>query len=839
MENKENFNLDNSVEALKNDQPSPEQAAYARSRVWDRLNEGAPAAAPERLRSVEDFQALLIPYIKGELSEARRMLVEDHLSKDPASRRRLEELRGNVRTMAPGGRRGVGSRPSFARPSFARPFVPWAIAAGVLLVAAYLGLDSLNQILAPSGPRAELASVSGEIFKVSAAGLVPVKAGEPLQEKEVVRTAKASSAVVRLPDGSLIEMNERAELSISGAFSGSTIRLDRGNIVVQAAKQKRGSLKVATRDSVVNVKGTIFAVATGLRGTQVAVVEGHVVVDQNGKTEDLIPGQLTASDAALKRSSVQEQISWSKDQAKYLALLGEFKLIEKQLASLPLPALRTQSKLLASLPAGTALYAAIPNLTGSVADATRIFESRFQQSPVLAAWWKSDDVGKLRDLAEQLRQAGTQIGDEIIIAAPMDAKRGLGEPFILAEVKGPDAKRKLEEMYKALQGDMPLEINERYLTAGAKVNLSGGFAGTELGKTVLKSYSKGAGWILALDLEQIAPDRVLSDMGMNMGMRHLMVERRDGGNRPDTRATLSFASARKGIASWIAAPAPMASLDYISPQAGFALSAVTKDARQMGEEFFALTGAKTSQGLAEAESHLGLKVLDDLLGPFGGELTLALDGPLLPVPTVVMVAEVYDSGRLNTSLKRVVAELRAQVPSAAVELLEETAEGRTWYRLKAKGMPSELHFTYDSGYVIAAPSRLAITKALQNRRNGNGLARSTAFRQLLPADSQVNMSGVLYYNLGPGLKSIVDQMKSIPDLPAGQSQSLDALAANQEPVLIGLWAENDRLTVASSTGFFGLGLENFVAAAGGQPILPSILGSALRQTAPFLQQGNR
>lgn len=167
--------------------------------------------------------------------------------------------------------------------------VPWAIAAGLLITTGYFTMDSLDRLMAPSGPRAEIASVSGSMYKVSAAGLEAVKPGVPLKEGEAVRTAKGSSAVVRLPDGSLIEMNERAELSISAAYSGSTIRLERGNILVQAAKQKRGTLKVATRESTVSVKGTIFSVAAGLRGTQVAVVEGHVVVDQGGKSEDLLP----------------------------------------------------------------------------------------------------------------------------------------------------------------------------------------------------------------------------------------------------------------------------------------------------------------------------------------------------------------------------------------------------------------------------------------------------------------------------------------------------------------------------------------------------------------------
>lgn len=816
MENQNERKLDEAIEAMKRDEPLPEHVQHARTKVWDQISGDAPAT-PERLRSVEDFQALLVPYMRGELSEARRMLVEDHLSKNPASRRKLDELRGNLRMMPP----------SPAKRSGGRPFVPWAIAAGVLMVAGYMSLDAINQIMAPSGARAELASVSGEIYKVSAAGLVPVKAGEKLDEKEAIRTAKGSSAVVRLPDGSLIEMNERAELSISGAYTGSTIRLERGNILVQAAKQKRGTLKVATRESVVNVKGTIFTVAAGLRGTQVAVVEGHVVVDQNGKTEDLLPGQVTGSENNLKRTTVRDQISWSKDETKYVAMLSELSEISKQIAALPMPALRTQSKILSALPADTVVYAAIPNLSTTIADATKIFESRLAGNPALAQWWKSEDVSKVREFAEQLRSAGTLIGDEIVIGARANAKGEPGDPFVVAEVKGAAAREGLLK----LKGEIPVEIGERFLTGGTKVDLTqqnGGFANSELGKTVLKSYQKGAGWILAIDLEQFVRGNVSNNM------RHLMVERRDTGLHPDTRATVSFDGARKGIASWLATPGPIASLDYISPQAGFAMAAVTKDAREMGTEFLAMVNPG-SQGLNEVEAKLGLKVLDDILGPIGGEVTLALDGALVPVPSMVMVAEVYDSGRLTTSLRRIAQELQPK----GVVLSEETVSGRTWYRLKAGALPVEMNFTYDNGYMISAPSREIITKAIQNRQTGNGLARSNGFRQLIPADAQVNMSGVFYYNLGPALRGVFDAVAGTIQMPSTQKEALEKLVNNQEPVLIALYAEENQITVASSSGFFGFGLENLLAAGSGAPVLPSVLGSVMRQAAPIYMQGNQ
>ena len=59
---------------------------------------------------------------------------------------------------------------------------------------------------------------------------------------EKVRTAKDGRAVVRLGDGSLIEMKDRSELYLTKNGQGTTIHLNRGSIVVEAAKQKDGQV---------------------------------------------------------------------------------------------------------------------------------------------------------------------------------------------------------------------------------------------------------------------------------------------------------------------------------------------------------------------------------------------------------------------------------------------------------------------------------------------------------------------------------------------------------------------------------------------------------------------
>ncbi|MBM3760665.1 MAG: FecR domain-containing protein [Acidobacteria bacterium] len=792
--NKKKINLDDAIRAMQSNEPSAEQSREATAKVLSSLNTELGRVIPDRLRTEADFGAMLKPYLRNELTEAQKMLVEDHLASNPAYRRQLEELKGNVRTM-----------PQVSRQrSTTRTVLPWAIAAGLILTTGYFTMDSLDRLMAPSGARAEIANVSGDIYKVSAAGLVAVKLGTPLQEGEAVRTAKGSSAVVRLPDGSLIEMNERAELSISAAYSGSTIRLERGNILVQAAKQKKGSLKVATRESTVSVKGTIFSVAAGLRGTQVAVVEGHIVVDQGGKAEDLLPGQTTGSQAMLKRTNVEEQIAWSKDSAKYMAMISELSKISKQIEALPMPALRTQSRLLSRLPADTVVFAAIPNISGTVADATKIFEERMKQSPVLKEWWSSKEVGQVRELAERLRTVGNQLGEEIVIAASIGPNRSVGHPVLMAEVKGANARMALEPELKQFGSDHVL-LTDAMLIVGERPAEQSGFENSQLASSVKKSYAKGAGWILAVDLAQILTGSVNNNMtGINQ-VRHLMVERRDIAGRANASASVGFSAARSGIASWLAAPAPMPSLDYISPDATFAMSAVTKDARSMAEEFFSMTGAQ----VAELEKQIGISVINDIAGPLGGEVTMAVDGALLPVPAYVFATEVYDAGRLTTTLRRVVEAFNTHSNGAhgTLSLTEQTANGQRFYQVKHSAMPVEIHFVYSGGYMVAAGNRDTIVKALQNRTTQLSLPLSQKFISLLPADAEVNASAILYANFGMAL----------PEL-------------GSEPVLIVAYAGPDSIRVSSSSGFFGLGLDSLMSMGKGTPMMPQLLSSIMGNT---------
>ena len=200
----------------------------------------------------------------------------------------------------------------------------WAMGAAAVLAVAVVGLAFNNGMLPGQHPvRAAVQTVDGSLYTGSGEEMRAIPVGYEIRNGDEVRTAKGSRAVVRLLDGSQVEMGERSNLSVSREWRGTTIHLDGGQVIVQAAKQQSGHrLYVATDDGLVSVKGTIFSVNRGTKGSRVAVIEGVVRVNFGEETTDLHAGEQATSGSTVSKVPIQNEIAWSRNSAKYLALLG-------------------------------------------------------------------------------------------------------------------------------------------------------------------------------------------------------------------------------------------------------------------------------------------------------------------------------------------------------------------------------------------------------------------------------------------------------------------------------------------------------------------------------------
>jgi ferric-dicitrate binding protein FerR (iron transport regulator) len=864
---KHSDDLDRAVEDVRSDTPDPAVVEAAAARVWERLSQDgaahhvetvapAPHTFTGPVKGCEDFQSLIPAYLAGSLPPARALLVEDHTRSCIACRRALRDARKGeapataavapAAKMSPGIRRGLLTS-----------------LAAVLLFGLGLGMVYLFQQMPWSGaPQARVESIEGSLYSVAGADIRPVVAGERFGAGVEVRTAKGSHAFVRLGDGSLVEMNERSGLSYAARRSGTTLQLGQGRILVQAAKQHGTHLYVSTADCLVSVTGTIFAVNSGTKGSRVSVVEGEVRVKQANSDSILHPGDQVATHASMTAIPVRQDIAWSKDAAQYDALLTKLTQLGKDLdAAVARPGLRTSTRLLDLAPQETLVYIGLPNLAQNLAQTQAKLEERLATDSTLQQWWgqafaASSDSQRFHDVIAKIGDLGSNLGDEVSVAVTANG------PIVLAEVTNPSAfsaalaQEVAEENTKAgktvlqivdspngtpsstdthtlllwVQGNFFVATPSAALLAemgtivaqpAANPFLQAGFH-----NRVAESYQEGAGWLFAGDFQKLLAAHPPSAgshaeaLGI-LDFQDVVINRREGSGHTATVAAVNFIRPRRGIPSWLAAPAPMRSLDFISSDANAAAVAVVKNPTDLLNDLLtAVPDLAAHLDQLQAEDGINLR---DLAAPLGGEIAFALDGPLLPKPSWKLVVEVYNPQSLESSLEQLTASLNTQLQAKGkpgITLTHQTTGGQTYYTIAGTAATApaasaasafEIDYLFVDGYLVMTPSRALLESTLAQRAAGTTLASSAKFRSLLPADQQVNFSALVYQNLPAAIGSMAGAFDKVQQGAAGVAPhpghpSIARMLAGAGPSLTYAYAQEDRILFASNSENGPLGL---------------------------------
>ena len=328
---------------------------------------------------------------------------------------------------------------------------------------------------------------------------------------------------------------------------------------------------------------------------------------------------------------------------------------------------------------------------------------------------------------------------------------------------------------------------------------------------IAESYREGAGLMLWVDLAQGKTPLP--------GARYFSAEQKQVGNQTVASATLGFDGPRTGLAAQLAAPSPMGSLDYISPDALAVLGFVVKDPGAIVDAAMAVSQgsmAAAQQTLADERQQKGFNVRDDLAASLGGEFAVAMDGSLMPVPSWKLVSEVYDPDRLQATLQRFVDAHNREAAPAGKKLIrtaQETVDGRTYYTiaLADSGPLMEAHYTFDQGYLVAAPTRALVSRALQMKLAGTSIKHSGKFLELTPRDQHVNFSALIYQNIGTSIAPLASMASAfLQQRDGGQNGSSLQSLNNVKPTLFAVYGETDRITMAATGDVLGSTLENLL-----------------------------
>ncbi len=856
--------LDQAIDEIAQARINPAEEQAAADRVWARLSEELVDEQPAdpKILGHEDFQALIPAFIKGELSDAKAMLLQDHVGECVPCRRALKEAR-------------LGKR----RTPVAIPRVPrstaavwgWRVAAAAIVIVALIGLDIQTDLFSIQAEGLiQIERVEGKVFQVTEQGTEPVREGDKLSFDQVkaLRTGKDSNVMFRMSDDSLVEVDERAELAVynkkkfwqRGRGDG-LIELDRGSMIVEASPQGAGNLFVETADAEVAVTGTVFAVNSGVKGSRVSVIEGSVDVAHGRQRDSLRPGQQATTGTLLGRTSIEDEISWSQNKLRHLTLLAEATRAAREIElALDWPGLRYDTTLLDLAPADTVVYIAIPNIAEQIGQGYDMLQDKISENDLLSDWWTDEIAGteaetSIANVIEEMRAYGAALGDEIVLALPQRDGE-VSEPVIMAELRDPqgfnamvqadirehgtDKVTLIEELPQAAlttassgpdhmvlwnRGDILVaapgmqRLNE--IASGLEAGRSP-FHGSTFHDKLSQLYNDGADWIVAADLSTLIPSnqQELETLGL-ADLQHIIGERKAKGDVTENRLVVTFDQPRQGLASWLAEPAPMGSLDFVSGNASFAAAFLMRDPSLVVQELFAMAGATSGSfdnGLDEFEAETGIDLQDDFLAALGGEFAVAFDGPIVPVPSWKLILEVYDAGRLQATLGQMVDLINEQAAQAGMNLkgleMREHPGRQPFYEIASLDVGLSVHYTYVDGYLVAGSSRGLINRALANRRNGITLVNSGRFQNALPADAEVHFSAVVYQDLGSVLGPLARTLGAMTqNFSQDQQAILGQFAGDVDPSVTLAYGEPDRIVFVNTQ-------------QGG--ILSSTLGSFLR-----------
>ena len=321
----------------------------------------------------------------------------------------------------------------------------------------------------------------------------------------------------------------------------------------------------------------------------------------------------------------------------YAPVLTAFgQLLQHLKDNVQLPPARSQSQLLPFLPDSTVFYFALPNYGEASHQAMSLFHEELKKNPELKKFWEQGPIAaqtpKLEEYMEKFYQLSQYLGDEIVVAAA--AGEGQTDPafLMLAELRKPGAKAFLLQSAKELSPKIPAVIRvfdpedlattkalerEEKLTILVRPDFLVGalnletlrsvnteldhnrreFASSPFGRRVAEAYEGGATTVGAIDFQKIltlvskGTDKSSTAMLQRTGfadMKYLVWRHKSVAGHASSEAELSFTGPRHGVASWLASPGPLGSLDFVSPRAVLVVSARLK-ARQK-----CLTTSKTS-----------------------------------------------------------------------------------------------------------------------------------------------------------------------------------------------------------------------------------------------------
>ena len=820
--------LDLALAAVCEEEPptGSEQAAAARVRRSLDLPTG-------RAGNLTDYEGLIPDYLAGRLNDAQRLLFEDEVRTSIPLRRALQAARGE------GGDRATPIVRSTVDPhpkrGSARRDLRWvyAIAAAVVVaVAAVLIPPVLDE---PAMRLARVDTVEGLSLRQVEGQWVPLVQGDWIDDGQRLATKQNGTAMLQFEDGSRIEVAPRSLLLLTGGLGGNRLRVDHGDVIVQVAPQGDGTFDIATDDLVVEVVGTTLGVSHGTKGSRVAVIEGEVEVSHGGKTTSLQAGDQYGT-RKTTATALEETVGWSREAERYVKILTAYEDLHRDIEAALTAESRHSTRLLDLVPAETSVYVAVPNAPATIAEAYDAVEAFHDRLPA-NQFPPHESNAMVKEMVGWLGEVGDHLGPETVLALHWDdtdspvllllaeAREGLRDVIAdkLREVADTVGSEDLgveivDGPERAQAGRLAIWLTEGIFAATAspqtfvelEATLKGAsnrFREGELYARLAEVYERGAEYVAGADLARFGLDEFANPLLDFRGAQTAIVEHRLDEELALAALEVRFDNDNPDRVPLLDQPGPMGALKFFSTDATLAGALVLPDSKKLKA---VLDAWFASLRPAYAEQPAASELIEGLVDIVGGEVAVALDGPLLPQPSWKAVVEVYDQAKLQTMVETSAGLLQLAVgdDELVVEVVEGTTPSEPVYRLSAGGIA--VYYAFIDGYLVLAGNRAVLDRARGTYESGVTLLDGGRFQKLLPLDSYLDFSAVTYARLDDSLLlPLLDAAMRWSDGPRNQLlNGLREILAGA--AMFGVYNEPDRIRVVLNGSdiapFYGLPL---------------------------------
>jgi type IV pilus assembly protein PilA len=505
------------------------------------------------------------------------------------------------------------------------------------------------------------------------------------------------------------------------------------------------------------------------------------------------------------------------------------KLFRKFQSTVQYPPARSESRLMGIQPDSTVAYVAVPNY-GEVADqALQIFRQDLKESAVLREWWQRGNMaatGPMLEVAvEKFSEFSEYLGNEIAIAGSVEGH----DPKLLiaAEIRKAGLKEFLAQIVKQYSGQTtPVRILDAKEFAEAKETSAGknltvlvrpdymaasldlatlrsfnarldrkdpGFSSTPFGQRIAQAYQGRVTILEAVDLQEILTlipittekERTTLERTGLVDLKYWISRRLSIEGKSVSEGEVSFTRPRRGVMAWLASPAALESLDFISPSPVAVVSLKLKNPAEIYDDVRTLSMASNPNSFAMVdafEHSLNISVRNDLLGQLGGEITGELVSYSQRQAVWKSVLSVKDSAKLQQSLNTLLSAVTG--PPAMSE-----ADGIPYYTLPIPSAkpPMEIDYAFVDGYLVSGSSREVVAEAVRLHKNGAALAKTERFRAAMPPGHGTEFSALLYED--PIAVWALNARKTAPDMTkllsqlSGQGPPVVACAYGEEKVI--------------------------------------------------------